>query len=153
MKDRYKIEKQEINVVLTLIDGSTSEGSVFLAPHSKIHGGRQTLEELLEETSYFLPLNDSGGEFFLVGKANLAAILSGKSDERELQFVKRVPARFNVAGLGTLEGDLIMPEVHDFFRVSDYINGSDCEWLRVERGPQIYWINKKAIMEIRVESS
>ena len=113
MKDLYKVEKQEISVVFTLLDGSTSEGSVFLAPHSKIHGGRQTLEELLEEASYFLPLNNKAGGFSLVGKAGVAAIRSEKSDEREMQFVKHVSASFRVIGLGALKGELVMPEVNE----------------------------------------
>ena len=67
-----------------------------------------------------------------------------------MQFVKTVPIRFRLAGLGEMEGELVLPEVHDYFRVSDYLNGSDCEWLRVERGQQVYWLNKKAVMELHV---
>jgi hypothetical protein len=136
-----------------MIDGSTSVGSVFLAPHSRVHGGRQTLEELLEEAAAFLPLKNAAGEFFLAGKEGLTAIRSLKGDEREMQFTSKVPIRLRIVGFGALEGALIMPEVRDYFRVSDYLNGSDSAWLRVERDDDIYWIKKASVLETSIEAS
>lgn len=152
MRDNYKVEKQEVDVVLTLTDGTSADAKVFLAPHSKVHGGIQTFDELLEEASYFLPLKVAEDRFVLAGKAGLAAICTEKANERELQFCTRVTASLRVTGLGELVGEIIVPESHEHFRVSDYLNDSDNAWVRFEQGTHVYWVSKMAIMELHLET-
>ena len=145
--DIYKVEKSELYIVITMTDGSNTVGSVFLAPDSRLHDGPQTLEEHLEEAGSFLKLKDAQEEFFLAGIESTAMICLMKSEVEAAEFVKRAPVKMKICGAGDLQGELVVPESHDAFRVSDYLN-TDVVWLRVETDDDIYMVRKPAVLEI-----
>lgn len=146
---RFAVEKIEIPVLITHVDGSTVGGTLFLAPYSKTHGGRQTVTELLEESRAFLPLKTDRGDLLLVGTEGISILKAERPPDEVVEFVRRVPMRARLAGGGKLDGELIVPEGDAAFRVSDYLN-SPTQWLRVEHGESDCWVRKSTVLEVRI---
>lgn len=143
----YRVEKVEVPVLVTHTDGSVISGIVFAATLSPLHGGGQTIRELLEETAAFLPLRNDDGEFVLVRKEGIACLRTPTRPEDAVEFVRRVPVRLRLAGGTVLTGDLVVPERDDSYRVSDFLNMGGEDWLRVESGDTLWFAGRHAVLE------
>jgi hypothetical protein len=146
---QYKVDKFEVPVRITHVDGTATEGTVFLSPDSPCHTGRQTMREHLAEATAFLPLRNGEGKFILVGKDGIACLKAGRPPDHPEEFVRRVSVWTRLVGGTTVTGDLIVPQADASFRVSDYLN-TDEPWLRFEEADTVYWVRREAILEIRV---
>lgn len=145
----FKVEKLRVKVRLTMTDSAAMEGTIFLAPHSALTHGRQTIREILEDEAPFMALTEEGGGFALIGKRAVAAVHASVEDDPTPEFSRRAKALLKVEGAGEIDGELIVPEGPAAFRVSDYLNGGE-EWLRVEVVRTVAMIAKKAVKEVRL---
>lgn len=149
MTEKFRVEKVERTVTVNMTDGSTLVGKVFLAGVSPLHGGIQTLAELLDEAADFLPVVDMEGDFVLTGKAAIATISYERSESDVLEFVRRVPAKFSMLGGSMVEGELMVPEGPASFRGSDYVNSGE-RWFRVESDHTVTLVGGGAVSGIRL---
>lgn len=143
----YRVEKVEVPVTVTHIDGSVISGTLFASTLSPLHGGGQTIRELLEEPAAFLPLRNEAGEFVLVRKEGIVCVQTSTRPEDAVEFVKRVPIRLRLSGGIVLSGDLVVPQRDDSYRVSDFLNMGDEDWLRVEGDGTLWFAGRHAVLE------
>lgn len=70
MDDDFRIPKQRIEAEVELEGGMKLVGAFLCAPHSEHHAGRETVADLLNEPSRFVPFfPDSSAEPLLVNKS------------------------------------------------------------------------------------
>lgn len=122
--NEYRVDKQELPVVLFLSDGAIHEGVVFLSPFSSIYSGPQTILELFREEEAFLPFRDKGGQFILINKSALTHVRYPRGTEADQTIGDKLNVRITFFGGELLEGILTIAMPAGQNRLMDYINAS-----------------------------
>lgn len=143
----YQVKKELCPVTIRMTDGGTLAAGVFLSPYLETTGRGETLFDMLEEDSPFIPVKNMSGHFALVGKKAVSVITIDKKHEPTPEFVKRVRVDAFLSGNVELSGELIVPHGPEFFRVSDYLNQEDV-WLRMELEDTVAFLRKEAVKEL-----
>lgn len=70
----YRVEKDELPVVVFQADGSIMKGVVFLSASAYSHTGQQTLFDLMKEPGDFFPFRSEAGDFCVANKKTITHI-------------------------------------------------------------------------------
>lgn len=122
----FRVDKSEQPVVLSLSDGATMSGKVYLSDYAGSHDGRQTLDDLLDEPGDFFPFSSDSGSFRIVSKAAIACLLDtgDPGGEPELPPGEKSPVEVRLEGGLQLSGTLIICRPEGVGRLLDYLNAS-----------------------------
>ncbi len=142
----YRVDKQELPVMIFLSDGMVHEGVMFLSPFSPSHSGEQTLLELFRDADAFLPFRDKADQFMLVNK-NAVTHVRYPVQEGPAPIGVSKQVRLTFFGGENLEGTLsiLMPEGKN--RTQDFINSSP-GFFNLDAGEAHYVVNGHLIREI-----
>jgi len=144
--NRYQVAKQAAPAKLLLVDGTWLEGILFLAPHSPLHSGPQSVGELLVEGGRTLPFYDPEGRFLLVGKAGVTAVLTAAQVLAEDELCERLPVAVHLAGNHRLQG-FYLAEMGAGHRLSDALNTAE-PWFRLECPDALAWVAKDHLLTV-----
>lgn len=144
--DSYKVEKLTVESEFLLADGSTLEGSMYLAPLASNHAGPQTIPELIAEKEIAIPLHAKDGRFILVGKTSIVAVKRARIEAERAELSRRIPVNVSLLGGHSLKGDLIV-EQGAAERLSDFLNLSG-DWISLQEPERLVWFSKRSLASL-----
>lgn len=142
MGERYQVPKDRTRVTL---HPPGVETEVFLSRTARLHGGRETISDLLADPAPFLPAHPDSG-FSVFRKDCLDWVLVHDPLEAEEAFVEtsgiahRLPARLTFEDGSSLEGSFVFVAPESASRLSDLAN-SERTWIHFEDETGHYLVN------------
>ena len=148
------IDKLRVSVRISRPGQAVVEGMIALAPHSSLHSGPETLLELLDPETGFLPFERAADDaVLLISRHDIQWVLADPTVDAKLvrppayQFTRQERVRVCLRGGEDLDGLIQMELPENVNRVSDYLNGPERYFpLATRRGT--FLIHKAAVREI-----
>jgi hypothetical protein len=142
------IAKQRRRVRFTLIDGSETEGDVFLRLYEARHFGPQKVGELLNGENGFIPVATGQGLVHL----NVVNIVTARAVAgEELDDLDKLGKNYTVrirTRLGEIAGEMFVNLPEENCRVSDYLGQAD-RFLRIFSGDEIIYIGARFVLTVQ----
>lgn len=142
MASDLRVKKQPVPASLFMRDGATLSGTIFLSPVGPSLHGRETVQEMMEESEALIPFRSQSERFLLIGKPGIVAIRV-VSGEVPPELEGRVAGDMKLDGGFQFNGRVVSD--HSTDRLSDVLNGAG-EWLRLETINGIVWLRRSAIL-------
>lgn len=150
--DAYRVPTNPCEATLVLPGGEREAVTIFLAPHSRLHSGQETVDEFLDSGRDFLPVRGAERGSFLVNRESLLCLEVGPeaptSHRREetaggaLEIV-----RVELEGGVEVEGALRMLGPEQSRRVSDLFNETG-RFLPLESKSGTVYLNKRRALRV-----
>jgi hypothetical protein len=148
------VDKLRVAVRVSRPGQPVVEGLLALSPHSGRQPGPETLLELLDPGTGFLPFERAADDaIVLLSRQDIQWVMAEPSVDRELvrppafRFTREERVRVCLRSGEDLDGLIQMELPEDLNRISDYLNGPDRYFpLATRRGT--YLIHKAAVREI-----
>jgi len=148
------IEKLRVTVRISRAGQPPVDGMLSLAPHSALHAGPETLLELLDPATGFLPFERTADDaIVLLSRNDIQWVMAGPGVDPELvrpvvyRYTREERVRVSLRSGEDLDGLIQMELPENFNRISDYLNGPErCFPLATRRGT--FLIHKAAVREI-----
>jgi hypothetical protein len=145
-----QIAVEKTKVVLTGTDGTRCEVSLFLHQVGVHESHRQTVGEVLNDSTHsFLPCqNGETTELWNVEAISHIELLEeiGELEEFDAVGARRLHARLHLVGGEKLEGDLVYEAEAGRERLSDLFNSSQPRFLLMTTPDKTIYINRRAIV-------
>ena len=148
------IEKLRVTVRVSRPGEPPVEGVLSLFPHSEFHGGPETLLELLDPPSGFVPFERaSDGGVVLLSRPDIQWVMADPRvapdlvRPRAFRFTREEHVHVRLRGGEELDGVLQMELPEDINRTSDYLNGPE-RFFPLATRQGIFLIHKAAVREI-----
>ncbi len=145
----YRVEKNELPVIIFQADGSVMKGVVFLSATAYSHMGQQTLLDLLKEPGNFFPFRSEAGAFCVANKTTITHIRYDPPTEASAyeSLGDRVDADIKFVGGEQLSGTLTieMPEGRN--RLFDFLNAMNGFFL-LQNQEAFYMVNVAQIRDV-----
>jgi hypothetical protein len=150
--DDFRIQKERLEITLTLIGGEQLRGRIFVQPLAYPRHGREEPIDLLNEPDPFFPLEVDGGEMLLIAKdrvLEVSGIRAAEDDE-----VRRASARMallevkltgGIAHFGSMQ--LELPSGRG--RLLDHLNGCTERFLTLYTDRDVRLVNRALIERVR----
>lgn len=121
--DDVRIDKNTCQIELLLADGNRIEGEVFLSLYGSRHLGPQKVIDLLQETSFFLPIKTAAGTILVNRRQIMMVRVAAESEQDELMTLgHRRHLRIHTLDRQEIEADIYVDMPTGFGRVMDYLN-------------------------------
>jgi hypothetical protein len=150
--DAYRIEKERLEVTVTLVGQVELHGYIFLQPKVYGYAGHSEPAALFNDRELFFPLELDGGEMLLLSKARVTDI-SGLplADEDELVRASSPMALVEVTMAGGLTrlGSMRLEVRADRPRLLDYLNDIHQRFLMLYSDNGVRLVNRKLIERVR----
>lgn len=151
MTDDYRIEKTRRPVEVTLSNGRSLAGDVFVQAFARFRAGPEEPLDLLNADDPFLPLGLTNGDVLLVQKSQIAVV--GTALPAEDDSVERGVVGMHVE-LGLIDGSnlsgSIFPEVRmGRPRLVDILNDSKLPFIALFGADQLQIVNRAHIAHAR----
>jgi len=148
------VEKLRVNVRISRAGQPVVEGLVSLSPHSAVRPGPETLLELLDPATGFLPFERSADDaVVLLSRQDIQWVMAGPEVEGDLvrpqpfRYTREERVRVTLRSGEDLDGVVHMELPEYLNRISDYLNGPERYFpLRTRSGT--FLIHKAAVREI-----
>jgi hypothetical protein len=149
-----RVEKQRIQAVVTLSNGTEVCGFVFGSAYSATHAGPEGVKDVLTENPTFFPLQvvDNGRQrTMLYNREHVVMVTLSSDDEMRHDPAYELASRRHVSMLlstgARLEGSvrIVQPQGRD--RLSDYVRSSDPFWY-VEASGLTLIVNPRHVLEL-----
>ena len=150
--DDYRIQKERLEITLTLIGGEQLRGHIFVQPHPYARRGREEPIDLFNEPDPFFPLEVDGGEMLLIAKDRVVEVSGIKAAEDD--DVRRASARMALLQV-TLTGGIVhfgsmrLELPSDRPRLLDYLNCSTDRFLTLYADRDLRLVNRAMIERVR----
>lgn len=148
------VEKLRVNVRISRAGQAVAEGLVSLSPHSAVRPGPETLLELLDPATGFLPFERIADDaVVLLSRQDIQWVMAGPEVDGDLvrprpfRYTREERVRVTLRSGEDFDG-LVQMELPEYLnRISDYLNGPERYFpLRTRRGT--FLIHKAAVREI-----
>jgi hypothetical protein len=153
--NEYKVEKDRFSVTVSLVDGSTVEGWMYLSHHAAHHDGPETVPDLLNQDELFLPIHVEGQRTQLVNKGHIVMVSFVFDDKewwtRSLENASIHEVVLQLTKHGRLEGRFISFLPRYARRVKDYLNQFEA-FLELRKDGSRHLINKNHIVSVEERS-
>ena len=142
----YQVPMVELSVIVALTGCEPEEYSVFLAPYSERRDGPETLADYLNGPRRFFPMVAGGVPKMI----NRDAILWVKFEklphiiDMEITIIERLTIMELTDG-SRIEGVVTIDRPHEQSRLSDVVNDSREEFVRIDDDEETYYVNKNFI--------
>lgn len=150
--DAYRIEKERLEVTITLEGCAEVHGYIFLQPRVYGYASHSEPAALFNDRELFFPLELDGGDVLLLSKARVVDI-SGLplADEDELVRASSPMALIEVTLAGGLTrlGSMRLEVRADRPRLLDFLNDSSQRFLMLYSDNGVRLINRELIERVR----
>ena len=150
--DAFKIEKERLEVTVTLEGCAEMRGFIFLQPRIYGYSSRSEPAALLNDSELFFPLELDNGDVLLLSKERVVDI-SGLplDDEDELVRASSPMALLEITLAGGLTrlGSMRLEVRADRPRLLDYLNDSRQRFLMLYTDQGVRLVNRKLIERVR----
>jgi len=148
------VEKLRVAVRISRTGQPPVDGQLSLAPDSALHGGPETLLELLDPAHGFLPFERAVDDaIVLLAREDILWVMAGPNVDVELvrpqvfRYTREERVRVSLRSGEDIDGLIQMELPQNLNRVSDYLNGPERYFpLATRRGT--FLIHKAAVREI-----
>lgn len=150
--DAYKIEKERLEVTVTLVGSGELHGYIFLQP--KVYGYTSHSEPvaLFNDRELFFPLERDNGDVMLLSKARVADISGlplGEEDELVRASSPMALVEVTLAGGLTRLGSMRLEVRADRPRLLDYLNDIHQRFLMLYSDNGVRLVNRELIERVR----
>lgn len=150
--DEYRIEKERLEVTLTMMSGEGVHGFVFVQPPLLGHSSHQEPSALFNEAEPFFPLELPSGEVLLVAKARVVEVSGLPLDEEAEAIRASAPMallEITLAGGVTHFGSMRLEVRADRPRLLDFLNDSTDRFLTLYTDQGLRLVNRVLIECVR----
>lgn len=146
--DENKIEKGSRHVAFQLSNGNRIAGKVFLSLFGEHHPGPENMEDLLNKTKKFIPV-ETGTEVLLLNMDHIVLVeIEAASEENDLMRLGTKHWVWVKTILGEeLQGEIFISFREGHARVNDHMNEVE-RFFRLFQPGYILYINRKSILFI-----
>lgn len=152
--DAYRIEKERLEVTLTLVGGEEIQGRIFVSPPAPGHTGHDSPAALFNAPEPFFPLELHSGEMLLIAKARVLEIADLPLDQDEDEELLRASApmallQLTLAGGVSHFGSMRLEVRADRPRLLDHLNDSTQRFLTLYTDNGVRLVNRALIECVR----
>jgi hypothetical protein len=150
--DTYRIEKERLDVTLTLIGGEVMEGRIFVPAPLLGHAGELDPGSVFNDRDLFFPLELANGEVLLMCKARVIEVagLPLGDDIDDLRGSAPMSLlQITLAGGITHFGSMRLEVRADRPRLLDYLNDCDQTFLTLYTDQGVRLVNRAMIESVR----
>jgi hypothetical protein len=150
--DAYRIEKDRLDVTLTLVGGEELHGHIFVSPPAIGHTGSDEPSALFNNDEPFFPLELDSGEMLLIAKAQVLEISGlplGDDDELLRASSPMALLQLTLAGGISHFGSMRLEVRADRPRLLDHLNESTQRFLALYTDNGVRLINRMLIESVR----
>ena len=145
----YRVEKNELPVVVFQADGSVMKGVVFLSASAYSHTGQQTLLDLMRESGDFFPFRSDAGAFCVANEQSITHIRYNPPEKtsRDNSLGSREDVDIKFVGGEQLSGTVTIEMPEGRTRLIDYMNAMQGFFL-LQNQEAYYLVNIKQVRNI-----
>jgi hypothetical protein len=150
--DQYRIEKERLDVTLTLIGGEVVVGRIFVPAPLLGHAGELDPVSVFNDRDLFFPLERPNGEVLLMCKARVievAGLPLGEDLEEVRGSAPMSLLEITLAGGITHFGSMRLEVRADRPRLLDYLNDSTQNFLTLYTDQGVRLVNRAMIESVR----
>jgi hypothetical protein len=150
--DLYRIEKERLQVTLTLLGGTQVRGYVFVSPRPQGHAAYAEPAALLNEREDFFPVELETGEVLLVSKQRVlevSGVALAEEDEVIRTSTPMALLEITLAGGITHYGSMLLEVRGGRRRLLDLLNSSTQRFLVLYTDNGIRLVNRALIESVR----
>lgn len=150
--DTYRIEKERLDVTLTLIGGEVVEGRIFVPAPLLGHAAELDPASVFNDRDLFFPLERANGEVLLMCKARVIEVagLPLGDDVDDLRGSAPMSLlQITLAGGITHFGSMRLEVRADRPRLLDYLNDCDQTFLTLYTDQGVRLVNRAMIESVR----
>ena len=152
MLNEYRIEKDRVPVLVSLVSGARISGTLFVQPYMRHRYGREDASDVLNSREPFFPLATEDGETVLVAKEQVADVEVGAEPEVEAQsqiVARSVNVEVTTAYGAKHNGTVYLEVRNDRPRLLDFLNQFDHRFLSLHTGDGVRLLNRTLIEQVR----
>lgn len=150
--DAYKIEKERLEVTVTLEGGAEVRGYIFLQPRIYGYTSHSEPAALLNDRELFFPLELDSSDVLLLSKERVVDISGLPMDEEDELVRASSPmalVEITLAGGLTRLGSMRLEVRADRPRLLDYLNDCRQRFLMLYNDQGVRLVNRKLIERVR----
>lgn len=150
--DAYKIEKERLEVTITLEGGTEMRGFIFLQPRIYGYTSHSEPAALLNDRELFFPLELDNGDVLLLSKervVDISGLPIGEEDELVRASSPMALLEITLAGGLTRLGSMRLEVRADRPRLLDYLNDCTQRFLMLYTDHGVRLVNRKLIEHVR----
>ena len=151
MLNDFRIEKSLLPVTVTLVDGQTLVGDVFIQASARHRFEMEDATEVMNAAECFFPLRLSTGPALLVSKAQVrdVSVAAEHASQPEWSVVVPTPVRIQLVDGSAFEGKLCLEAKMGNARVLDHLNRSAGRFLALYRNDDLLLVAMSQIVVVR----
>ncbi|NIQ96476.1 MAG: hypothetical protein GWO11_05460 [Desulfuromonadales bacterium] len=147
--DEQRIAKEPRRIGLTLSDGRSLSGEVFLDLHDVHRRGSQRVGDLLNAEDFFLPVKTADGVFLVNIEQVMEVRVEAAAEKDELMLLgQRHTVRIHTVHGQEMIAELYVDRPQSSSRAKDYFN-QPLRFFRVFQGDEVIYLNPANILYIR----
>jgi hypothetical protein len=149
--DDFRIQKERLAVILTLVGGACLHGYIFVQPAAHGFPGESALRVFNGDEPFF-PIQLEGGEVILVAKDRVAEVLWSAlpaEDDVRLQSAGRMRLDVTLAGGSARSGLVLVEMPSQRARPLDFLNQHDQRFLTLYDDEGVRLLNLRQIDSVR----
>lgn len=156
MATDFRVPKIRVTVELGILGGEGRRVDLFIADYRRNAPVRQSVIDLLEEDTEFVPaVDESGTSLFNKSSLSFVAIslrggelpVEESSDDEQPLFDRRVAVEVELVGGRRLRGELLYSPPPGRSRVVDHLNGLT-RFFRLWTSERVYLVNKNHVLRV-----
>jgi len=150
---QYQVPKEKSSVIIEIPPRKPETRFIFLSTHAQNHHGAETPYDIFNVTQTFIPLFHEGGDVMLARREAITWVLVSEPQRTEWYYYEiragipdtAVHIEFDSGTHLDVRIALIGPAAGR--RVQDIVNCEE-DFLRVERGDELFLVNLKRVISI-----
>jgi hypothetical protein len=144
----FRIEKVRQQLEIVLASGEKLNGTVFLEPMARTHGGPQSPRELLNDAAAFFPF-DVKGNLVLLSKEQVKTVSYRASSAPGVVSPTKVAVRLLLSDGSSVDGDVEVEAKSDAHRLLDFLNEFDGRFLSLTDRAMQRLVNRRLIAGVQ----
>jgi hypothetical protein len=150
--DDYRIQKDRLEITLTLIGGEQLRGRIFVQPLAYARHRREEPIDLFNDPDPFFPLEVDGGEMLLIAKdrvVEVSGIKAAEDDDVRSASARMALLEVKLTGGITHFGSMRLELPSGRGRVLDHLNGCAERFLTLYTDRDVRLVNRAMIERVR----
>ena len=144
-----KIETTKKRAEIICSDGSSLNGSFFVAFRAPAREGNELVLDLLVSEKTYLPFELDEGQIVLLQKECIVMIvLEDRDMKKSIIYEQKIPAEVRFLSGESIEGKVYSDLPRNYARLSDFLNHSKT-FFYLEVGDKDYLVNSRLVKAVR----
>ena len=143
----YQVPMVELSVVVAIAGCEPEDYAIFLAPYSERRDGPETLADYLNGRRRFFPMIGGGGVPKMINRDQIIWVKFEKLPhiiDMEITVIERLTI-MELADGSRIEGVIPIDRPQEQSRLSDVVNDSREDFVRIDDEEETYYVNKSFI--------